>query len=625
MPDNEDKKNFLGRWRNMMDDRRGTPREPTYKSPKAQPPEIPKPLEIPSTSMFETLEYYYIVLCNYKDWLFEYFLPYHWRDHESMDPMVRQILHNQEIVKKARIELLRNSEKRKKTLRFNYKEDITKVQQNRKIFQNWYDDELANLQQKRDLLEGIVPQPGTNYEAIPGWVTKEGDSYFRGQEDLCQKLQCFEQNTNNVVLEIKDKLESHNVIQNLQQEVLQCRDNNIWKDQRLKDFENKMGSINQELTEVMEKCLPSTTNQLQLPSSSSDLRTSSSAFGDSDIYNKLVKYQQQLQEQEMAAAAIEQTNQMATLAIQRAKDINMLGDGNWFEQFTTFVLLPVKLCDWRSPLWQKKPPLWPVRYMFAIFLMFIWYQVAMVLFRIINYGLDFLPTPPNKEEKKSSKKRSKNKTEESVLDLEWVNNLKNIFHINRGGGRILDLKQEKFIGSIDPIFILIHIEKIKLKMNQNKFRKKRHVPRFFRKLRKGIKINQEFVLHLGLAVLTVGNPLGSIATSRQIFSSQEIYEVLSNEETLEISSLENIKESTKQVRVQAGNTIINFKSLSEPVEDSDKVELNPSPAKISRKNRTVKKPGKTVRLSDLPPLSKADFEELVTESVTQYRNRIRTK
>jgi hypothetical protein len=65
MPEHEDRKNLFGRWRMMdiVDDKKAVPREPSYRIPKIAPPEIP------STSVFENLEYYYTMMCNYRDWL----------------------------------------------------------------------------------------------------------------------------------------------------------------------------------------------------------------------------------------------------------------------------------------------------------------------------------------------------------------------------------------------------------------------------------------------------------------------------------------------------------------------------------------------------------------------------
>jgi hypothetical protein len=582
------------------------------------------------------LDYYYTTLINYKDWLLEKVMPYHWRDHEAVDPIVAQILKKQETTKKARIELSRNSERRKKLVRSNYKVDVNKAQQSNKICNNWFSEEVSNLQQKRDQLEGIVPQPGKTYEKIPGWVVSEGDSNFRGTDSLCQQLQCSEGTGD--LGNLFDKLEHQTNIQNLHEANSQCQQNNEWNLKLLKESEIKLAINNRKLTDVVNQCLDagSSRNQLEIGSSdSSRYYENQNSYDSYQRFNDHKNYENQLNSQtQFDKMAIDRFNyKQANAPEMEVESVltlgQLFGEGHFFDKCLTFIILPLRMCDPKATFWNRRPPIWPIRYGCIAFVLYVWYHVATVLFRVINYGLDFLPNPPEKNkteeepnEKKKSKRKKKDLNKDSEdsdsedgkrLNLDWV---KNVLKIRPGGGKSIHL--------IDPIFILIHIHKIDLKINQfvNTWYETLPKAKVLKKVRKRRKFYGQFLLHASLATLAVGNSISSPrGRIRQISTSQEIYEVLSNDGISDILNSEDIKSSISQVKV--GDKILTFESLLETtIVDSEKnLKVESKSSKNIQKKKSKK--SRVMKLSDLPALSESDFEEFLTESPIQGCSRIR--
>lgn len=636
--------------------------EPLYDPPPEQK-RLPDPIEAPSSNFFDTLEHWWVSAINYKDSLFEYIYPQHWRSHDPTDPIDIEIIRQQKLTEAARLELTRNSDKRKKILRDNFSRDVGKAQQKENICKNWYNEEVSHLTQKKDQLEGIVPQPGDRYDEIPGWVASQGDSNYRGNSDLCYKLQCASEGV--IIPKMAPDLSYQTLIQNLKEEAQNCRKNNVWKTEELKDSRAKEAIYGQKIIELTEQCKirENTSSQIQLPLNSesisveekyrsqsrhNDYGSSRGAYSEHERYLDWNKpqdpqyqqqqqntgYQQQqnigyYQQQQLAdnRQRVEEVNHMSTFQKPRhnAESYrnmnhiqNIVNEGNLFEQFISLVILPIEIVDSKSLIWKRKPPIWPLRYVCSILMLIVWYQIAMVLFRLCNYAMDFLPSPPKKEEstknsskKKNSKKRKKEEEKEEeddgiVVDVAgWI---KTVLGFNRGGGGIcVDLR------TMDPIFIWIHIEKIRSKVHAPKPKKnwKRQLPgkKVFKKLHQGMKFNKAFLLHLGLALATISNSINSSQTIRQISVSEEAYKTSFSEKTCDTSNLENIR------RIEIGDKVLTF-SKEEP-------------AKTVQKNRKLKKAvlrrAKVVRLSDLPPLSESDFDEIISENTNQNRNRIRVR
>lgn len=305
----------------------------------------------------------------------------------------------------------------------------------------------------------------------------------------------------------------------------------------------------------------------------------------------------------------------------------ILGQGSFVERGVQALVLPLTITDGKAALWRGRPPFWPIRICIAALILFCWYQLAFILFRLTHYALDFLPEPPEKdsEDKKKKQRGSKKKRKGSNSNLiskatDWLADM-------RGGAiskSLTSSEREEIVRSVDPIFLLIHLEKI---------RRIIHLKKGFtdsnQKIQQSLKMKLRpktpFLAYLGLAILTIGSRLeirnsvnhletvNQIETIQRISSLEELYHDLEFEETKRFST-----------QIIAGDKKLNLTYLNK----TDLIQEGSKTKRIKKKSNRLKnreriQRGKVVKFSDLQPLPDLDFDEILTERSHRYPSRIR--
>ena len=91
----------------------------------------------------------------------------------------------------------------------------------------------------------------------------------------------------------------------------------------------------------------------------------------------------------------------------------LFNSGNIFE----LLILPITLTGSKASLWKGRPPFWPFRLSLAAVVLFFWYQVGLIIFRVINYALDFLPEPSQKKRYSSKNHKKRDEFVNKILKV----------------------------------------------------------------------------------------------------------------------------------------------------------------------------------------------------------------
>jgi len=213
------------------------------------------------------------------------------------------------------------------------------------------------------------------------------------------------------------------------------------------------------------------------------------------------------------------------------------------------------------------------------------------------------------------------------------------------GGEILEtssLEWEEILRPIDPVFLLIHIEKIRMTIlegnkKEMELKSKPKIKRLFQRLPKSIgkkmkssklkmkefsqglpkPIKKEFLGYIGIGILAisqlkVNTPVSSVQTQtmKRISSFDEIYR---------IPEFEKTQGSSRERQVQVGDKVLTFRTSSEAVveEKSKPKSAQTRPDKLPRRSQVRK-------FSDLPPLPDSQFDEILKEyDSSSFKIRIR--
>lgn len=521
------------------------------------------------------------------------------RDHQPLDERDKNILETQEKMRRLRKELDRQGVHREQTIRQNYEDDIARVQQKKKICTNWHDGEIDHMKDKKKQSLGIVPEIGADYSKTPGWEVSRGETNYRGQKELCQNLQCSDTNLGSSQVGITDSF-----LQHMEKEGERYWKENTRISQQLKNCEDSLKEKYERTTRKLVDPYPAR-DRYWLPSPS-----------DSDKELKTLFYSPTSSPE----LTIEQVGEWE----------NILG------HLLEVLLFPIKVSNRKAAIWRGGPPIWPLRLLCSGMFLVIWYKLAMLFFELVHYALEFLPSPTEKEssqkKERAFKKRNQDASERTGID--WLNKIR--------GGVIakclpsLALEREEIFDSVDPIFLLIHLEKIRQIIEIERVvtepdpKMKRSFGKVFGKVFQRFRDwiqpspKRQFLAYFGLAIATIGSqfqvrtPLRSIQLIQQTNSLEELYG---------ISEVEERNGSSRQIQV--GDGVFTFTCLSEKVRKMDQlqdeskteqVKTGPDQSK-GRAEKTASKRAKVVRLADLPPLTSSDFDEMIDEIITESNHR----
>lgn len=195
---------------------------------------------------------------------------------------------------------------------------------------------------------------------------------------------------------------------------------------------------------------------------------------------------------------------------------------------------------------------------------------------------------------------------------------------------LISLEREKFLFTMDPIFVLIHLQKARFALEKisSKLNPKSRFKRIVEKLVQNLQnpFDRKFLVHLVFAFLALSAGDITVRSPRNLVPEQKAHSMSSTKKISEISDQETDRSS---ILIQAGDKLLTIASSSkknrrEPSKPAEKSTLSARwQERLARKKQT--KRGIERRLSDLPPLSDSDFSEILTESNSGSKIRIRTK
>jgi hypothetical protein len=272
--------------------------------------------------------------------------------------------------------------------------------------------------------------------------------------------------------------------------------------------------------------------------------------------------------------------------------------------------------------------------------------VALTIFSLVAYSLKFLPEPPrrprqrleekdvisfNKQQNKNFFRRSKNRIEEQhepepVFSLNIADLLQGVLKLSRGGGSTLDsltpFQKNQILNSIDPIFVLVRLEKCRQECETLR-RKEKTKNNLFRNINISVRFKKLKLLHrtkllgyglIGIITLSSSSSTTTVQTRIQQRTEDKIYTKARPEDLKDTQQTEVEASSSSSRKIKlGGGKIITFKSELIPENKLIELEENTDPTRINfsefKKNRY-----KTRRLADLPPLLDSDFMEVIQES-----------
>jgi len=191
----------------------------------------------------------------------------------------------------------------------------------------------------------------------------------------------------------------------------------------------------------------------------------------------------------------------------------VLGNGNVMEQMFQLLLFPVTLSNRKAPIWRNNAPIWPVRMVIVLVACAAWFFVAYVIFRVTMYALDSLPVPESrKTTEKSEKKlffywgdRSKTEKKSQIEGVEFdpIALFSDLFK-RLPVGAISESNQEEILRSIDPVFLMIHLEKLRRKISLERLKSEK-VLQSIKLPRIKLPRKSPFLAYLALAIVTIGS------------------------------------------------------------------------------------------------------------------------
>lgn len=499
--------------------------------------------------------------------------------------------------------------------------------------------ETSHLQQQRDRSKGIVPGVSLNsdYSAIPGWTVKRTDSSFRGQKSLCEDLQCSSitdnPNTFSTEVSLSNQQQQQQQHSNPMSDYYQDKLFDLQTNNQNCRNENKILSerISQNLetcNDKLEKCFdrtyaPVTENNYQSYSRLQEPATTHKT--DHDRHDRINYERYNTADWD---------------------HIRLLGNGSFMSQFLNLIFLPLTVCDKMAPCYKGRPPVWFMRYIYAFVLATMYLLVALTIFSLVAYSLKFLPEPPrrprqrleekdvisfNKQQNKNFFRRSKNRIEEQhepepVFSLNIADLLQGVLKLSRGGGSTLDsltpFQKNQILNSIDPIFVLVRLEKCRQECETLR-RKEKTKNNLFRNINISVRFKKLKLLHrtkllgyglIGIITLSSSSSTTTVQTRIQQRTEDKIYTKARPEDLKDTQQTEVEASSSSSRKIKlGGGKIITFKSELIPENKLIELEENTDPTRINfsefKKNRY-----KTRRLADLPPLLDSDFMEVIQES-----------
>jgi hypothetical protein len=268
----------------------------------------------------------------------------------------------------------------------------------------------------------------------------QSDSHFRGQASLCKDLQCSNvpENVHNIPADVKsggsNQISVINEAPYSQQKMSDYYQNQISQLQRDNGYcweENQ--SLSEKITRNLETC-----------SAKLD-----KCFDRTYISEPVVKQNYQSNHILQELPSIIQYEIPSNPA--NWDRIRVLGYGSFLEQIINLIVLPITLCDPRAVLYRGRAPFALIRYACAALTLYIYYQIASMIFNLVTYALRFLPEPPpikEKLEKEPEKKKNKRffrkkkeelKTDEPFFSLNIGELLDGVIKLSRGGSSIKPL------------------------------------------------------------------------------------------------------------------------------------------------------------------------------------------
>lgn len=597
------------------------------------------------------------------DHIKEWFYPIASQDLVPIDEYDRSILEQQEKTKDLTRVFKRSQRQRNLVLKRKHLKDVTRAQQKKNICANWYNEEVAHLDYTQEKNKGVVPPLGSEYSEYPGWIVQESDSDYRGHNPLCQALDCSSsglaplsesRHSNAECTQFNQKfIDVLNENQQFRYDKMRIQNDLITCQQGLITSTNDPNMYGQSVGAVSgyQQSNPQS-NQYGNP----ELNQQSNQYGNPQSNPELNQYgNPQL---EPAAPSLKGILEWIGRFGRKPKVYLtptqiLLGSGSIFDKIIHVLIFPLRVIDKDAPVWHGTPPEILFRMVVSFGLLTIWYKISCTLYQIVSYMLEFLPKPPTQrlkpneperlEELELPEKEKELKTNRSRGIINTVNK------ICRGGAALETLsslsysERENILQSIDPVFFLIRLEKIKQEImasnsrklaNRNliqKLKKKRSFQkgfqRFHKRLKNTIKLSTSpFVPYVFFAMMT----LGSISTPLSLRTSNQQIERVINEDQVKLN---DSNESFNDMMIGDKKITMNSSSKkSEKInERQDKLETNQiknNADEIKTKSQQPMKTGvrnqaKIRKLSDLPPLSSLDFEEILTEVSQKASNRIR--
>jgi hypothetical protein len=545
-----------------------------------------------------------------------------------------------------------NEQKRQTKLRT----DLYRKMVNRKIIIdknfNWFDSELVILKHQRSQSDAIIPMLESDYDEVPGWQIKPGDSTFEGTGKLCQELRCSSPTTFSAQNSARNELNLCGMkLRKVQEEKHDCLKS---KEQLTYELANSRKHPYQQEYSPRESREWSPPPRENPPQPHSSQHNTLQPYSDpytlqpySDPYEQRQPQQQRHQQpqeqfinQEVARRVEHIRLQVApepyvqkkldsppkispkTPLLHREPDLDVLLEGisftNPIAMLYQTLLIPVKISNKDSKFWNGQAPVVWLRWFMALGALCTSFYILAQLFSIFSWLLkvgkmyveDSIKIRRNREytEEKENKGyfwQKKKPDTDLETNPKWLSVIKDI----RGGGIVQKTNKEELLRAMDPVFILIHMEKIKIHMKNILMDKTVGSIKF--------PINKKLLVHLALAAATVGSPLVS--------PTQAIQQQRQSPEIYKISQRTKLRPSS--IQIKTGDKIIHFTSLAEK---ESTVILQKSfktrPVKIRSLNMAKKKRYsrmKMVRFSDLPPLTNYDFEEIETKPTNIYTSKIK--
>jgi hypothetical protein len=551
----------------------------------------------------------------------------------------REILRRQRLNRDLRNDLDLAKISRSATVKKNFKNDIAEVQQKVKICQNWYEGEADYLQGKRIERDAVNPQIGTEYRKTFGWDVQLGDSDSRGQRDLCEQLRC-------------DSVP-------FQTQAVNCDpysskiDELLVTNAQLKQDKSIMKQNLNQYADFIKYGSPPKNSNARL----NNYAEYGEAYDDRNIWNN-----PNSQQQEYVTRYYKEQPQIrindnvrflndAPVPVHVPVSIPMkipvqsnqlLGEGGNLSKFINLVFLPSKVSNSNSVIWEQlwdgTVPNWILRQISCLVLWTIEtsfrYMENRQKLPVENEFSEYEDFKKQKRKKQKQKKGIKPNlmsgfvepvTEQTAKIINWI----------RGGGTVSEKdyltsqEQKKTLSKIDPIFIWIRMEKMRLEIGNTNFEKitknqnrKIQVPSI--KIFKTVGIlsrSKEFLGYLGLTALTIGNA-GRVTTSRFLTSSSQI---VTGDYLMEKTYKTEEQAQQYSTKVKVGDSVLDFRDLPETLQKKNALKqdrkINSSNSKIS-KTRTAK----VARFSDLPRLKEFEgLDEILKEYGEKYTGRIRIK